>query len=55
MHLTSMPARGTEIISIRYRNTANGGLRNLVYGREIALSWSGFPSKVEEFRAIIRS
>ncbi|KZZ99751.1 tlh3 [Beauveria brongniartii RCEF 3172] len=30
MHMTSMPARATEIIGVRFRNTANGGLRNIV-------------------------
>ncbi|KAF1738144.1 hypothetical protein CRV24_000066 [Beauveria bassiana] len=28
--MTSMPARGTKIIGLRFRNTANGGLRNIV-------------------------
>ena len=30
IHLSSMPARGTELIGLRYQNTANGGLRNIV-------------------------
>lgn len=58
VHLSSgQPARGPELLTIRHRNTANGGIRNLLIDRGLVMIVTGYHkgfSRTERLKVIQR-